>query len=89
MPCELTIGYNPLGALKATLQLSQEDLDTIATLPYVSGLFAWLPGMLSDRRGPRAAVTMGACGQVGFGRIVSSEMEAPDISANWYEADER
>ena len=32
------------GALKDSLELTQDDLDTIATFPYISGFFVWLPG---------------------------------------------
>ena len=50
------------GALKASLELTQDDLDTIATFPYISGLFVWVPGRLNDRWGPRAAIRFGATG---------------------------
>ena len=50
------------GSLKANLELTQGDLDTIATFPYLSGLFVWVPGRLNDRWGPRAAIRCGAAG---------------------------
>lgn len=48
------------GALKHSLKLTQDDTDSIATYPYVAGLFTWLPGILNDRVGPRATTMLGA-----------------------------
>ena len=50
------------GALKTTLNLTQAQLDTIATVPYLSALLGWLPGRLNDTCGPRVAVTVGCLG---------------------------
>jgi nitrate/nitrite transporter NarK len=50
------------GALKTTLDLSQAQLDTIATIPYLSALLGWLPGRLNDICGPRVAVIVGSLG---------------------------
>ena len=50
------------GALKQTLSLTQDDLDTIGTFPYISGFFVWIPGRLNDRYGPRAAIRCGGAG---------------------------
>jgi nitrate/nitrite transporter NarK len=50
------------GALKHSLKLTQDDLDSIATYPYIAGLFTWLPGILNDRCGPRLTTMLGAGG---------------------------
>ncbi len=48
------------GALKHSLKLTQDQTDSIATYPYIAGLFTWLPGMLNDRVGSRATTMLGA-----------------------------
>ena len=48
------------GALKHTLDLSQEDLDSIGVYPYLAGLFTWTGGVLNDRCGARTACIVGS-----------------------------
>lgn len=50
------------GALKHSLNLNQDDLDSIATYPYIAGLFTWIPGLLNDRIGPRLTTMIGSGG---------------------------
>jgi MFS family permease len=61
-----TYGFGIYGAaLKHTLQLSQSELDTISSANFCAGLLSGLPGMCSDRFGPRCALsTGGICGAV-------------------------
>ena len=47
------------GSLKTTLELTQDQLDTITTFPYFTGLVTFTLGWLSDRRGPGVAVSFG------------------------------
>ena len=53
------------GALKHSLKLSQANLDTIATYPYVGGVLTWAPGLLNDRCGPRVTAVLGSVGMAG------------------------
>ena len=73
------------GALKASLELTQDDLDTIATFPYISGLFVWVPGRLNDRWGPRAAIRFGATGMalgtVAYWAVARQLVAAPRVPA--------
>ena len=70
------------GALKHTLKLTQSDLDTLGTYPYIAGLFTWIPGIINDRYGARVATVLGCLGMaaslaiywavaIGLGRIVA------------------
>lgn len=73
------------GALKASLELTQDDLDSIATFPYISGLCVWLPGQLNDRWGPRAAIRFGATGMalgtVAYWALAKQLVQAPRVPA--------
>lgn len=55
-----TYGFGIYGAaLKHTLNLSQSELDTISSANFCAGLLSGLPGMCSDKFGPRCALTSG------------------------------
>jgi MFS family permease len=45
--------------LKATLHLSQSELDTISSANFCAGLFSALPGLCVDRWGPKIAMATG------------------------------
>jgi len=56
------------GALKARLQLSQGDLDTISTCFFLAGLGGWMTGLVVDRCGERLALALsGLCSAVSLG----------------------
>jgi MFS family permease len=46
--------------LKSSLHLSQSELDTISASFFCAGLFSWMPGMLSDRFGPKFGMMFGS-----------------------------
>jgi len=55
-----TYGFGIYGAaLKHTLALSETELDTISSANFCAGLLSGLPGMCSDRFGPRCALSSG------------------------------
>lgn len=45
--------------LKATLHLTQSQLDTLSSANFCAGLLSWIPGLVVDRAGPRFAMTLG------------------------------
>jgi MFS family permease len=45
--------------LKATLHLTQTQLDTVSSANFCAGLLSWIPGMCVDRWGPKRAMMMG------------------------------
>lgn len=49
------------GALKKDFGMSQGQLDAINTLPYLLGLFSWLPGLLVKRLGFQFMLAFGGC----------------------------
>lgn len=46
--------------LKSSLQLSQNQLDTLGSATFVAGLVSWIPGLIVDRYGPRFAMIVGS-----------------------------
>jgi hypothetical protein len=45
--------------LKATLHLTQTQLDTVSSANFCAGLLSWIPGMCVDRWGPKRAMMAG------------------------------
>lgn len=46
-------------ALKKTLHLSQAQLETISSATFCAGLLSWIPGLIVDRFGTRAGISIG------------------------------
>ena len=47
------------GALKAKFDFEQSDIDNIATVSALIGLFGWGFGAVSDKIGPQASIIVG------------------------------
>ena len=45
--------------LKASLHLSQSQLDTLGSANFCAGLLSWIPGLIVDHYGPQFAMTVG------------------------------
>jgi hypothetical protein len=45
--------------LKTSLDLSQNQLDTLSSATFCAGIFSWLPGMIVDAWGARRAMALG------------------------------
>ena len=46
-------------ALKASLHLSQNQLDTLSSATFCAGIMSWIPGMIVDYYGAKFAMTLG------------------------------
>ena len=46
-------------ALKSSLRLSQNQLDTLGAATFCAGVLSWMPGMVVDARGARFATALG------------------------------
>ena len=46
-------------ALKASLHLSQNQLDTLSSATFCAGIMSWIPGMIVDHYGAKFAMTLG------------------------------
>ncbi len=49
-------------ALKSSLHLSQNQLDTLSSAIFCAGILSWMPGMVVDSFGARTAMIMGGIG---------------------------
>ncbi|KAL7436178.1 hypothetical protein ACHAXM_005047 [Skeletonema potamos] len=49
-------------ALKTSLHLSQNQLDTLSSAIFCAGILSWIPGMIVDSFGARTAMTLGGIG---------------------------
>lgn len=49
-------------ALKSSLHLSQNQLDTLSSAIFCAGVLSWIPGMIVDSFGPRMAMITGGLG---------------------------
>ena len=51
-------------ALKSSLHLSQNQLDTLSSAIFCAGILSWIPGMVVDSFGARFAMTVGGIGNM-------------------------
>mmetsp|Transcript_11577 Transcript_11577/g.24694 ORF Transcript_11577/g.24694 Transcript_11577/m.24694 type:complete len:810 (+) Transcript_11577:551-2980(+) len=51
-------------ALKTSLHLSQNQLDTLSSATFCAGILSWMPGMVVDHFGAKAAMALGGTSNV-------------------------
>ena len=76
-------------ALKRSLHLTQNQLDTLGSATFAAGVFSWIPGMIVDRYGSKLCIVVGGLGNacvlslywfIATGRLwqLNSESESGD-----------